>query len=99
MIIRKSKLRKVIYEVINTWRKNHYTAYDDPFGIEDEYDMDLDVQKYANANGSWSVVIDCGWNDKFTEPLRVFKTENDAEAYSDKKSEIAYRAFLQTKDL
>lgn len=99
MIIKKSKLRKLIYEVINNWRKNFYTPYDDPFGIEDEYGMDFDIQKYANADGSWSVKINCGWDDEYSEPLRIFKAEADAEAYSNKKQEIAYRGYLNKKDL
>ena len=92
-------LRNIIRESINTWRKNHHTSYDDPFGIEDAYDMELDVQKYANTDGSWSVKINCGWDDSLSEPLRVFKTGDDADAYANRKSSDIYKAYLNSGNL
>ena len=97
--IKKNTLRNVIKEVINTWRKNYYTAYDDPFDIEDEYNMELDVQKNANTDGTWSVKIDCGWDESLSEPLRVFKTGDDADAYANKKSSDIYRTYLNSGNL
>lgn len=97
--IKKSVLRKVIQESINTWRKNYHTPYDDPFGIEDEYEMELDVQKYANTDGTWSVKINCGWDDSLSEPLRIFKTGEDANAYADKKSSDIYQKYLNSGNL
>lgn len=97
--IKLRSLRKVIRESINTWRANHYTSYDDPFGIEDEYDMELDVQKYANTDGTWSVKIICGWDPSLSEPLKVFKTGDDANAYANRKSNDIYRAYLNSGNL
>lgn len=97
--IKKSQVRILIREIINTWRKNYYTKYDDPFDVEDEYLMDLDVQKYANVDGTWTVKINCGWDDSLSEPMRVFKSTEDAEAYSEKKTQDIYRAYLNSGNL
>jgi len=97
--IKRNTLRKIIRESINTWRRNHHTSYDDPFGIEDEYDMEFDVQKHANVDGTWSVKIDCGWDPSLSEPLRVFKTGDDADAYANKKSSDIYRSYLNSGNL
>ena len=97
--IKKNTLRNVIKEVINTWHKNYHTAYDDPFNIEDEYNMELDVQKNANTDGTWSVKIDCGWDESLSEPLRVFKSGEDADAYANKKFDDIYKAYLNSGKL
>ena len=97
--VRKSVLRNIIRESINTWHKNYHTPYDDPFGIEDEYDMELDVQKHANTDGSWSVKINCGLDNSLSEPLRIFKTGEDADAYADRKSSDIYKKYLNSGNL
>jgi len=97
--IRRSQLHNIIREVINTWHRNYHTSYDDPFNIENDYDMDIDVQKYANVDGTWSVKINCGWDDSLSEPLRVFKTGNDADAYTSKKTQDIHKAFLNSGSL
>ena len=93
-----TKLRKLIREeIINTWRKNYYTAYNDPFSYEDY--PEVDIQQYMNHNGGWSVEINCEFDDSLSEPVRVFKTEEDAQAYSRKKSDIIHRAYLNSGEL
>ena len=99
MRIRKSQLRKLISEVINTWKPNHYTSYDDPWSVENDDGMDLDVQSYANLDGTTSVKIVCGWNNEYDQPLRVFKSEDDAGVYINKKTDEIYRAYLNSGDL
>ena len=97
--ISSKKLRIVIREAINTWQRNYYTSYDDPFDVEDEYNMGLDIQRHANVDGTWSVKINCDWDASLNEPLRVFKTGEDAEAYANKKSDSIYRAYLNSENL
>ena len=99
MIIKESTLRSIIRETINTWHKNHYTSYDDPWNVEDEYEMDVDVQNYSNVDGTHSVKIDCKWDPTLSEPVRVFKTQEDANAYQDKKLSNIYRSYLNSGNL
>ena len=99
MKLTKSTLRKLIRETINTWHANHYTPYDDVFDPEDYMKDDVDVQKYVNSDGSWSVVINCLFDDTLSEPLRVFKSEEDAEAYSSKKVDVIHRAYINSGEL
>ncbi len=97
MKLTRSNLRKLIREVINTWHANHHTPYDDIIDPEDY--VGIDVQKYVNSDGSWSVVINCEFDDSLSEPLRVFKAEEDAEAYSRKKTDIIQRAYINSGEL
>ena len=99
MIITKRQLRRIIHETINTWRKNFYHDYNDPFSVDDHPMMDLDINHFANANVTWSVEIDCGFDTSLSEPLRVFKTEEDANSYARKKEDIIYRAFINSGKL
>ncbi len=99
MKIKKSKLRQLIQEAINTWHKNFYTDYNDPFGVEDQSGMDLDIDQYANSDGSWSVQIHCGFDETLSEPLRVFKTEDDAGAYVRRKEDDIYRSYINSGQL
>lgn len=94
--LKRTHLRQVIREVINTWHRNHQTIYDDPFGIEDHHEMDLDIQQHINPDGTWAVKIVCGWDDSFSEPLRVFKTKEDAGFYINSKSDAIYRAYINS---
>ena len=99
MKMTKNQLRFLIREYINTWKKNYYTAYDDPFNVEDRSEMDVDIDMYPNVDGSWAVVIDCGFDESLSEPLRVFKTEEDAGAYVQKKEDVIHRAFINSGEL
>ena len=97
MKLTRTKLRKLIRETINTWHKNYYTAYDDTYSYEDYPSVEVD--KYINHDGSWSVVIHCEFNPDLSEPMRVFKTEEDASAYSKKKSDEINRIYLNSGNL
>ncbi len=97
MKITKNSLRQLIREVINTWHKNYYTAYDNPYSYEDY--PEIDIQKYANNDGTWGVVIDCEFDDSLSEPLRVFKTEEDASVYARKKADNIHRAYINSGEL
>jgi len=90
-------LRKLIREVINTWHKNYYTAYNDPFSYEDY--PEVDIQQYMTHDGSWSVEIVCGFDDSLSEPVRIFKTEEDAQTYSRKKADDIHRAYINSGEL
>jgi hypothetical protein len=99
MRITKRRLRRIIHETINTWQKNVYHDYNDPFAVEDHPTMDLDINHYPNADGSWAVEIECGFDKSLSEPLRIFKTEEDASTYANKKEDIIYRAYLNSGEL
>lgn len=97
MKLTETALRKLIRETINTWHANHHTPYDDI--LEPEEYVEIDVQKYVNSNGSWSVVINCDFDETMSEPLRVFKTEEDADSYSRKKVDVIHRAHINSGEL
>lgn len=94
--IKKSHLKRVISEIINTWHRNHYTPYDDPFDVEGYYGLDLDVQRFANPDGSCSIKIVCGWDSSLNEPTRNFKTQADADAYVNRKVDEIWRAYINS---
>ena len=97
MKLTRNNLRCLIREVINTWHKNYYTAYDNPYSYEDY--PEVDIQKYANHDGTWGVKINCEFDDSLSEPLRVFKTEQDASDYSRKKADTIHRAYINRDEL
>ena len=97
MKLTKHNLRKLIREVINTWHKNYYTPYNDPYSYE-EY-PEVDIQQHANNNGTWGVRIECEFDNSLSEPLRVFKSEEDAAAYSRRKAEDIHKAYLNSGEL
>ena len=99
MKMTKNRLRSLIREYINTWQKNYYNSYDDPFSVDDHPMMDLDINMYPNVDGSWGVEIECGFDESLSEPLRVFKTEEDAGAYAKKKEDVIYRSFINSGEL
>ena len=68
-----------------------------PYGYEDYPGVDVEQTMDAN-NNAWSVIITCTFDDSLSEPLRVFKTEEDASAYSRKKAETIHNMWLQTQN-
>ena len=97
MRLTEANLRKLIRETINTWHANYHTGYDGTIEMEDY--AEVDVQKYVNGNGSWSVVISCEFDDTLSEPVRVFKTEEDANTYSRKKIDNIHREYINSGKL
>jgi len=97
MKIKLSSLRYIIRESINTWHANYHTKDNMPYGYEDYPGVDVEQTMDANS-GAWSVIITCTFDDSLSEPVRVFKTEEDASAYSKKKSEELHNIWLQTQN-
>ena len=90
-------LRKLIREVINTWHKNYYTPYNDPYSYEDY--PEVDIQQHMTHDGNWSVEIVCGFDDSLSEPIRIFKAEEDAQTYSRRKADDIHRAYINSGKL
>ena len=92
-----SMLRSLIREyAINTWHKNFHRGAS-PVSAEDN--PEINVERNMDANGNWSVRIDCRFDDTLSEPLRIFPTEEDASAYARKKADELQRLYLNSGNL
>jgi hypothetical protein len=94
--LRIKALRGLIREYINTWHKNFHTVAG-PVHAEDF--PEINVERNMDSNGNWSVRIDCRFDDTLSEPTRIFKTEEDASAYSRRKADNIRKVYLNSGNL
>jgi len=72
--------------------RNYHTINNMPYSMEDNKDIDIDV--YANSDGTWTAKVASKINPSWSTPLRVHKDEYSAQAWVQKNVDIITRKQL-----
>ena len=83
MKITLNSLRRVIREQI---ARNYHTLDNDPYSYMDF--PGIEVATYPSGlGGGWYAQVTCSFDEKLSTPLRIFRSEYDADSFARKEAD------------